>query len=470
MKSNRKASRGRTVRRRPQNAGLFQEIVVDLFAGGGGASIGIERGIGRAVDIAINHDPLAVACHSANHPHTRHIETDIWEVEPIEATGGRPVGLLWASPDCRHFSRAKGAKPVSKRVRSLAWVVCKWARDVRPRVIMLENVREFQPWGPLDKDGRPCPTRKGQTFRRWVSMLKSLGYAVEWRILDAAEYGAPTHRKRLFVVARRDGQPIEWPTPTHGPGLPSPYRTAAECIDWTIPCPSIFDREKPLAEKTLRRIALGLVRYVLQNPRPFIVDLAWPADDRHNKPVDEPIGTQTTRHSHALVTPYLGQAVWGEGVGQDPRVRSLERPLGVIDATGERHHLITAMVSKFYGGVVGHGLDRPLGTVTAVDHHALTTATLVKAHANGWDKDDSGARDVELDGQPYVVADIGLRMLTPRELARCQGFGDDYALPPTSRHAVRLIGNSVCPPVAEAMVRANYQELQTAQRRAGGAA
>jgi DNA (cytosine-5)-methyltransferase 1 len=257
---------------------LSDEIVVDLFAGGGGASTGIEQALGYPPHIAINHDPEAVALHQANHPQTRHFVSDVFEVDPVAVTEGRPVGLLWASPDCKHFSKAKGGKPVSKKIRSLAWVVVKWAKAVRPRVILLENVEEFQTWGPLGADSRPCPLRKGRTFRRWKRSLEQLGYTVEHRELRACDYGAPTIRKRLFLVARRDGAPIVWPDPTHAaPGSlllrarkAKPWRTAADCIDWSIACPSIFERTRELADATKRRIAKGVMRYVVEAKEPFI--------------------------------------------------------------------------------------------------------------------------------------------------------------------------------------------------------
>lgn len=228
-------------------------LVVDLFAGGGGASTGIESALGSSVDIAINHDAVALAVHKANHPPTRHLDADIWEVRPRDATGGLPVWMLWLSPDCRDHSNAKGGRPRTARIRSLAWAGYRWAKEVRPAVIFLENVPEFEGWGPLGDDGKRCPVRKGRTFRKFVAMMRNLGYVVDWRVLDASLYGAPTKRRRLFLVARCDGQPIVWPEPTHGPGR-APLHTAAECIDWSLPCPSIFGRKKPLAEKTLWRV------------------------------------------------------------------------------------------------------------------------------------------------------------------------------------------------------------------------
>jgi DNA (cytosine-5)-methyltransferase 1 len=273
------------------------ELIVDNFAGGGGASLGIEMGLGRSPDIAINHDPEAIAMHKANHPNTKHFCEDVWEVNPIEACAGRPVGLAWFSPDCKHFSKAKGGKPVSKKIRGLAWIVVKWAKAVQPRVIILENVEEFKDWGPLDDEGMPCRARKGMTFQRWQAQLKNLGYRVEWRELRACDYNTPTIRKRLFLVARCDGLPIVWPEATHsnpkkiGTDLftshMKPWRTAAECIDWSVPCPSIFDRKKPLADNTLRRVAAGLRRYVIDSPEPFIVSLTHHGGDRVES-LDEP--------------------------------------------------------------------------------------------------------------------------------------------------------------------------------------
>ncbi len=355
---------------------LAHELVVDLFAGGGGASTGIELALGRHVDIAVNHDPEAVSLHQANHPQTRHYVSDVFEVDPRAVCGDQPVGLLWASPDCKHFSKAKGGKPVSKKIRGLAWVVVKWAKLIRPRVICLENVEEFQTWGPLADDGRPCPERKGLTFRRWVGQLRALGYAVEWRELRACDYGAPTIRKRLFLVARCDGAPIVWPAPTHGPGL-RPHRTAAECIDWSLPCPSIFERERPLAPATLRRIAHGIKRYVIEAARPFIVPVTHQGDNRVQA-IDEPLRTVTSarRGEFALAAPTLVQAGYGEREGQAPRALDLHRPLGTC-VGANKHALVSTFLAKHYGGVVGSGLREPLGTVTATDHHSLVAAQLV---------------------------------------------------------------------------------------------
>jgi DNA (cytosine-5)-methyltransferase 1 len=316
------------------------ELIIDSFAGGGGASTGIEQALGRSPDVAINHNPAAITMHEANHPKTRHYAEDVFKVSPSVVTRGKPVGLLWASPDCKHFSRAKGSKPVSKNIRGLAWVVVKWAVECSPRVIILENVREFQDWGPLLPrwacscgwkgteaqatlarrgkpkcprcDGKaviteemvPDPDRKGLTFRKFTGRLRNLGYDVKWKVLNAADFGAPTHRKRLFLIARRDGVPIVWPEPTHGDpkkiGEPSlfapllPWRTAAECIDWNLPVRSIFDREKPLAEKTLKRIAAGIKRYVIEAKKPFIVTVNHGGEHFRGRGADEPMPTITS--------------------------------------------------------------------------------------------------------------------------------------------------------------------------------
>lgn len=383
-------------------------LIVDLFAGGGGASLGVEMGLERAVDIAINHDPEAIAMHRANHPWTRHYTCDIHEVDPVEACQGRPVDFMWASPDCTHHSKAKGGKPRDKKLRFLAWTVVEWARKVRPAVICLENVEEFQDWGPLDDEGQPIKAMKGIIFQSFVKALRGLGYGVDWRQLKACDYGAPTTRKRLFLVARADGSAPEWPDPTHGMGR-IPYRTASECIDWTIPCPSIFDRKKPLAEATCKRIAKGIVKFVLENPRPFIVQIA-----HYN----------------------------GNNIVQD----SLDPLRTITSATkGGEFALVSAFLLKYYGTNVGFNLTDPAQTVTSKDRFGLVTVTL--------------------DGEPYVVVDIGLRMLKPRELFRAQGFPDNYVIDAeyngkrlSQTAQVRMVGNSVCPPVAAALARANVRE------------
>lgn len=423
------------------------ELIVDLFAGGGGASEGIRLALGRDPDIAVNHSAEAIAMHTANHPSTRHFLEDVFDVNPRRVCGDRPVGLLWMSPDCTHFSKAKGGKPRSKNTRSLAWVAHRWAAEVRPRVICLENVEEFAGWGPLLEDGTPCPKRVGETFREWRRALEALGYAIEHRTLVAADYGAPTTRKRLFLVARCDGAPIVWPEPTHGKGRAHPWRTAAEIIDWTIPCPSIFERARPHAEATLRRIATGVRRYVIETSRPYVV-------------------------GHVAAS--LVQRGYGEREGQAPRALDITKPLGTVVAGGVKHGLVAAFLSKHYGGVVGHDLHRPIGTITTQDHHALTAATLAPSRVDHRAEvraflaryaPASGllGREpvVHIGGEPHEIVDIGMRMLVPAELFAAQGFRDGYDVDLdgtlTARTQTRLAGNSVCPPLAAAIVGANVR-------------
>lgn len=455
------------------------DLIVDCFAGGGGASLGISTALGRPVDIAINHSREAIALHTRNHPESDHFCEDIWTVQPQQATKGRPVKLLWASPDCRHFSRAKGGKPASPRVRSLAWVVVSWARRVRPAVIMLENVEEFQTWGPLHPDGTPDKAKAGQTFKRWASHLRNLGYTIEHRQLRACDFGAPTSRRRLFIVARCDNKPIVWPTPTHGPGRAKPFRTAADCIDWTIRCPSIFERKKPLADATLARIASGITKYVLDNPRPFIIPLTHSGGANRAYDINEPLHTVTAAHrgEFALVAPTLIQTGYGEREGQAPRTLDLHKPLGTAVAGGAKHGLVYAFLARHYGGVIGQAMTAPMSTVTCIDHHSLVTALLIKYYGTGAPQpvnkplDTVTTKDrfalVTVAGVPHRILDIGMRMLTPRELARAQGFPDTYSLEAschgdaiTKTAQTRMVGNSVCPPVAQALVTANLTDAQ----------
>jgi DNA (cytosine-5)-methyltransferase 1 len=620
--------------------------------------------MGRAVDLSINHDPSAVEMHTLNHPATWHLCESVWKVDLVRDlvkkygrgrftfdTHGRitsGIGVAWFSPDCRHFSRAKGGKPVSKRVRGLAWIVVKTAKVVRPRIMFLENVREFQDWGPLihaksaagellyDSGGgpvmMPCRDRKGETFRKWIAQIRALGYKVEWRMLDAADYGAHTHRRRLFLIARCDGKPIVWPAKTHGPrgsGLKR-WKIAADCIDFSIPCQSIFDRKRPLAEKTMRRIAMGLKRYVLDNPRPFLVKVNHAGNESRVRGVDQPHSTITGSHEDAVVvpsivrvahgdgapggkprwgdtahdveqplptvtgsndyamvsahltkfrfdsagapvdepmptitaggnaggrpagaahalavteatlTPYLcevqnassengtravdrpahtitsnpkggGMAVvaptlvqvgYGERDGQAPRTLDIEQPLGTVVGGGQKHALVSAFLSKHYTGVVGQEVTEPIGTITSIDHHSVAAAFLAKMNfgekqwcdvgdplatitsqgnkfalvyafmtkyfgtAIGQPLDDAlhtvtgkprfGIVTVTIDGQTYAIVDIGMRMVQPRELANAQGFPPEYILLGSKANQVHKIGNSVCPVMAEALSRANY--------------
>lgn len=539
---------------------VHPELIIDNFAGGGGASTGIELALGRHVDIAINHDPEAVAMHSANHPQTRHYCESVWEVNPLEVTQGRPVGLVWLSPDCKHFSKAKGGKPVEKKIRGLAWVALRWAAKVKPRVIMLENVEEFVTWGPLAEgtDGKlyPCPKRKGRDFHAFCNALRKHGYTVEHRELRACDYGAPTIRKRLFLIARCDGQPIVWPAPTHGDPKSAavkakklkPWRTAAECIDWSIPCPSIFERKRPLADATCRRIAKGIMRYVVNSSHPFIVPLTHHGADRVY-PLTDPFRTVTGAHrgEFALVAPVLTE----HANASSPRCMPADDPLRTICAQtkGGHHALVSAFLAKHYTGVVGSDLDQPAGTVTSVDHHSLVTAHVQRdfgasvghaadnplatitpggngkaaivtshiaklrgenvGHASdeplhtisaggthhaevrafllkyyGTDQDPRLSEPlhtittkdryalVTINGEQYAITDIGLRMLSPRELYKAQGFPDSYVigdkpeqgLTLTKSAQVRMCGNSVSPYMSEALARANMAEIAIRRR------
>ena len=619
----------------------FHELFVDSFAGCGGASTGIRLALGRCPDVAVNHDGEALAMHEANHPATRHIREDVWAVDPEAAMGYRQVGLLWASPDCKHFSKAKGGKPVSKKIRGLAWSIVKWIVDLKPinahpRVIIMENVEEFRTWGPLiqiDGEWMPDPARKGQTFERFTVCLRQLGYVLEHRELRACDYGAPTIRKRLFLIARRDGRPIVWPAPTHGKpgslavkaGKLQPWRTAAECIDWSIPCPSIFERKRPLAEATLRRIARGVMRYVVDAAEPFIVPIANYGSGLRVNGIDEPLttitanpkggahavvvprisklgsdddpqksnnhrgredaarstrlqscsfgcvrsfdssgqsrasdqedgrgarfaaatliqaahgegkpgdaqrwgngtcdphapmGTLTASNSHALVAATLVQTGYGEREGQAPRSLDIEQPLGTVVGGGAKHAVVAAFLAQHNternGVKPGKDVRDPMSTLCASgSHQSVVTSHLVKLRGTcadgqpvtepaptvtasgthigevraflvayyGSDKDGQGMADplrtmptrdrfglVTVHGEQYQIVDIGMRMLTPRELATAQGFPPDYIIdrgadhkPLTKTAQVRMIGNSVCPPVAAALVRANFQHEQ----------
>lgn len=487
-----------------------------LFAGLGGACEGIKQALGVSPIVAVNHCEHAIRLHKLNHPETMHFQEDVLSVEPQKAARGRKIRLLWLSPDCTHFSRAKGGKPRETGRRSLAWIAVDWARDVRPEVIILENVQEFLTWGPLDEDGQPIKAEAGIYFQEWLEALQKLGYLAEWRILSAADYGAPTSRRRLFFVARRDGRPFTWPAPTHGPGRAAPWRTAAECIDWSIPCPSIFDRPRPLAHATERRIAEGIRRFVLNSPRPFIVNLTH--GGRLEGAVDDPVRTITTakRGEKAVVMPFLTRYHGEKRPGEAARIESLEAPIPTV-TTENRFGLIAAHLTAFYGTGIGSSVDAPcptvtagggrgnshiglvsaflakhytgatgsemgdpIGTITTVDHHSLCTvelsteeqagaervaAFLIKYYGSGgqWQSPDQpldtvvtkarfGLATIHIQGQPYVITDIGMRMLQPRELARAMGFPEAYQLEGSKADQVARIGNAVCPPIARAIV------------------
>ncbi len=395
--------------------------------------------------------------HRANHPTTHHYIEDVFSVDPVAACAGRPVGLAWFSPDCKHHSKAKGGRPRDANIRGLATVAVDWAKAVRPRVIALENVEEFRDWGPLDDEGNPIKERKGETFREFVADLEALGYNVEHRLLRASDYGTPTYRRRLILLATL-AKPA-WPKPTHGPGL-LPFRTAGECMDWTIPIPSIFGRPRELADKTHARIAHGLRKFVIECRAPYVVPM----------------------HG-GLAVPYLIHRSNGERVGQAPRTYDINRPLGTIVAQGQKHALVVAWLAKHYGNRPtggwpgGSSLHDPIGTVTARDHHSLVAAYLVRYNGQSGPqpldvpigtldtRDRYGLVSITIDGQSYSVSDIGMRGLVSRELFRCNGFPEDYEIAPIGPNGKplsataqkRMCGNAVCPPLASAVVRAQFE-------------
>lgn len=376
------------------------ELIVDNFAGGGGASTGIEMATGYSVDIAINHDPEAIRMHKANHPSTRHYCESVWDVDPVKVCGGHPVALAWFSPDCKHFSKAKGGKPKDKNIRGLAWVACRWAGLVRPRVIMLENVEEFKTWGPLNRNHRPVKSRKGQTFAGFVQQLQDLGYEVQTRELVAADYGAPTTRKRLFLIARCDGRPIVWPEPTHAPvdseevrsGKLQPYVGAYMQIDFSLPCPSIFDTSeeikkkygiravRPLAEKTMRRIARGLKKFVLDNPEPFVIQCNH-GGERSPGDIKDPLPTIKGKHGYRIVEPYMVQ-IGQTGFAED-RSKDVREPLTTIVSKNE-HCLIEPVLSPCImcnnENNIGANVEAPLPTITTGNRNFLVAPTLIQYH------------------------------------------------------------------------------------------
>lgn len=533
----------------------MKEIIIDNFAGGGGASVGIEFATGESPAVAINHDPDAIAMHQVNHPETEHYCESVWNVNPRDAAAGRPVGLVWLSPDCKHFSKAKGSKPVEQSIRGLAWVAVRWAATVHPRVIMLENVEEFKTWGPViperDKEtGRlmkkvlnpndpnkyelvlsepgekvphelrvyyPDPKRKGYTFNSFVSALKRQGYDVEWRELRACDYGAPTSRKRLFMVARCDGRPIVWPEPTHGaPDSPevqsgklAPWRTAAEIIDWSIKCNSIFSRKKELAENTKRRIARGIDRYIINNPRPLVMTSKNAVTPRiaqirqtrfgSEQLQNELLRTVASGGHHKLISPTLIQMGYTERNGQAPRVLDLNKPVGTITAAGnkfavaeavlalpnsipsksapidtvaatasDKSALVTRPLLKYHEtGKVGQPLTEPVPAITTGETHIGEVRSFLQQYYSSnksGQKDDFGT--VTIGDVNYQIVDIGMRMLEPHELFAAQGFPENYIIDvdadgkkyPKSKQLARC-GNAVPPLFAKSLVRSNVPEL-----------
>lgn len=517
---------------------VMDEIIVDNFAGGGGASTGIELAVGRPVDIAINHDPAAILMHQTNHPYTEHYQASVWDVDPKTVCRGRPVGLAWFSPDCKHFSKAKGAALVDKKIRGLAWIVLRWAGTVRPRVIILENVEEFQTWGPVRK-GKPRKSKKGQTFRKWLQQLRDLDYEVEYRELVAADYGAPTTRKRFVLVARCDGKPIVWPEPTHAPrdneaaksGKLLPWRSAAEIIDWSQPMYSIFASKqeikekygvnvvRPLADNTQRRVIRGVDKFTIKSGKPFLVPVGYgeragQAPRVHN--IDDPLPTVVSSGKHHLVEPMLapitlsntggstgapankpvGTVRTGGGgqifaaanlmsigqTGGGDRVRSAGEPLHTV-TSHDREALTAAHVVEFKGQDIGQDARRPLRTITAGSGEFAVAGVIVKKYSPGIDPGNwpkvrellnqycgYGLADDEvillnIDGRYWYISDITMRMLIPMELYCAMGFPADYIIDRdytgaayVKKDQVARCGNAVCPPMAEAVVRANLPE------------
>ena len=519
---------------------MFDEIIVDSFAGGGGASTGIEIATGRVVDIAINHDPDAILMHRTNHPWTEHYQASVWDIDPKTVCKGRQVGLLWASPDCKHFSKAKGSALVDRNIRGLAWVVLRWAATVRPRVIMLENVEEFVTWGPVRK-GKPVKKHSGETFRKWKNQLLNLGYAVEHRELVAADYGAPTSRKRFVLVARCDGRPIVWPERTHAPadseavksGKCKPWRAAAEIIDWTLPMYSVFDSKeeikqkfgvnavRPLADATMRRIICGTDKYTVKSGKPFFIVPTGYGERDGQAPrthdLDKPLSTVVSTVKQNLCAANL--VCYHADKDGNARTNGLGDPIPTIDASN-RFGLTTAQLVEYYGNATPPDLREPMRTVTSHDREGLTCCHIAEFKGN--DKGQDARKplrtitascgefaavktiieqyDAErtadgrpygywpeirsllnkycgytlkeneillliVDGTPFYIRDILLRMLAPRELYNAMGFPPDYIIDRDytgkeygkSKQVARC-GNAVCPPMASAVVRANLPE------------
>lgn len=545
---------------------LLEPIIVDSFAGGGGASTGIELATGRIVNIAINHDAAAILMHKTNHPYTEHLQASVWDVDPVEVCRGRPVDLAWFSPDCKHFSKAKGAALVDRNIRGLAWIELRWAALVRPTLMITENVEEFQTWGPVRK-GKPVKRKAGQTFRRWVEQLRALGYAVEWRVLNAADYGAPTTRKRLVIIARCDGLPIVWPERTHAPrgseevrsGRCKPWRSAAEIIDWSLPCPSIFDGKaeilakhglkavRPLADNTLRRVIRGVDKFTIRSGRPFLMDCNH-SGGGHIAGIDGPVGTITRKCTTGVAAAQLIQ--YHTEQTENVRAAGLTEPVNTVDASN-RYGFVSAGLVEYYGNGNPLDLREPMHTATSHDREALTAAIMQPFHAGGYHGrgnspeepvntiTSSGGQSLVcshiaefkgqdigqaahaplrtitasagefaavhtivvryapgvalghwpevrallnrycgytladnevlllgIEGRWYFIADIGLRMLSPRELYRAMGFPEDYRIdrdytgkPYPKTEQVARCGNAVCPPMAAAVVRANRQDI-----------
>ena len=437
----------------------MEDLIIDCFAGGGGASKGIEMALNRDIDIAVNHDPEAIRIHKVNHPNTLHLTEDIFKVDLQKQVAGRHVALMWASPDCTSHSKAKGGQPRKKGLRILPWAVYKHAKLILPDVIIMENVEEIQQWGPLDENGRPIKSRAGEDYNKFMDAMRSLGYKVESRELVAADYGAPTTRKRWYAVLRRDGKEIVWPKATHSktgdPGT-EPWLECGDYMDWSDLGNSIFTRKKPLAEATMRRIANGYRKYVVENDKPYIVDnkdaVAFliqyhgetKAGDSRGQLLTEPIKTIDTSNRYGLVTAFISK-FYKSGTGQ-----SCAEPLHTITTSPGHFGLISAFLIKYYGTGCGQTLDAPLATITTKDRFGLVNVV------------------AEIDGEKYILKDIFLRMLKAEpELKRMQGFPADYVITHDAegkrypiKEQVARIGNSVVPVMAQMLVAANCSYLR----------
>ena len=440
---------------------MKDKIIIDCFAGGGGASVGIEMALGRQVDIAVNHDPQAIRMHSVNHPDTLHLTEDIFKVDLQKYVGGRHVALMWASTDCTSHSKAKGGQPRKKGLRILPWAVYKHAKVLLPDVIIMENVEEIQQWGPLDADGHPIPERQGEDYRKFIAAMIALGYAFDSRELVAADYGAPTTRKRWYAIFRRDGRPISWPEPTYsktGELLPK-WKECGDYIDWSDLGTSIFARKKPLAEATMKRIANGMKKYIIDNPHPYVVRnkealsflIQYHGETREGdcrgQLLTEPVKTIDTSNRYGLVAAFITK-YYKSGVGQ-----GCDKPLHTITTSPGHFGLVSAFLTKYYGTGCGQTLDKPLGTITTKDRFGLVNVL------------------IEIDGEQYIIKDIFLRMLKPEELKLMQGFPADYIIDrdacgkryPICEQTAK-IGNSVSPVMAKMLIEANCSYLREGDR------
>ncbi len=466
-----------------------EELIVDFYSGGGGASTGLEMFLKRDVDIAINHNHEAIDMHKMNHPNTKHYCESVWAVNPIQACMGRPIGVAWFSPDCTHFSKAKGSTPVSQNIRGLAWVTVKWAALVKIRKFHLENVEEFKTWGPV-KDGKPIKARQGEYFNGFIKALTTglekdspvykdiynalfkfnydinyklslykkiksgLGYDLEHKVLKACDYGIPTIRKRFFMSARNDGKAINWPEATHGDKGSEllPYKTVADhVIDWSLPAKSIFNRKRPLADKTMQRIAKGIQRFVIDNPEPYIVKGEMGAfitecangSSQRNMPINEPLRTicAKVKGGHfALVTSYVVK-MRGTNLGH-----KIDEPLHTISAGGNHFGEVRAFLIKYYGKIGGQSVTEPLHTVRAADCFGL----------------------VLIKGEKYQIVDVALRMLAPHELYAAHDFPLNYIISHNSKgkkntikNQVARVGNSVPPTMAGLIAYANCDNTKS---------